>query len=287
MNKALQNLRAAAQKMQSSGSKDDFADKYWKLETDSAGNGYAIIRFLPGPTDDDLPFVKLYNHGFKGTSGRWFIENCPTTNGGTCPVCEENGTLWSSGVEKNKEIARSHKRKTSFISNILVVSDPKNPDNEGKVFMFRYGKKIFDKIMDMANPEFEDETPVNPFDPVEGCNFKIKQRKVEGFPNYDKSEFEKPAEIGTAKEIAKVIEQLHDLNAIIAADQFKSYDELTTKLALASNSVAKPRVAPVDSDEDDDQKFVQKVAESTKKPAPKVEDEDEDDLAYFQRLADE
>jgi hypothetical protein len=174
-----------------SNSKDD--NRFWQPSVDKAGNGMAVIRFLPAPAadgDDALPWVRVFSHGFQGPGG-WFIDNCLTTVNEKCPVCEHNSTLWNSGIEANKDIARKQKRKLSFYSNIYVVKDPVNPSNEGKVFLFKYGKKIFDKINDIMNPAFEDEKPINPFDLWSGANFKLKIRNVEGYRNYDKSELDR------------------------------------------------------------------------------------------------
>ncbi len=174
-------------------------ERLWKPELDTSGNGYAVIRFLPAIEGEDLPWVKLFSHAFQGPTGQWYIENSRTTLGrgdvGKDPVSEYNSSLWNSGVETDKEIARKQKRKLSYYSNIYVVSDSKNPHNEGKVFLFRYGKKIFDKLMAAMQPEFEDESPINPFDFWKGANFKLKIRKVDGYWNYDKSEFEAPSAI--------------------------------------------------------------------------------------------
>ena len=170
-------------------------ERLWKPELDKSGNGYAVIRFLPSPEGEDLPWAKVWNHAFQGPTGQWYIENSLTTIGQKDPVSEYNSKLWNSGVESDKEIARKQKRKLQYFSNILVVSDPKHPENEGKVMLFRYGKKIFDKMMEAMQPAFEDETPINPFDFWEGAEFKLKIRKVDGFWNYDKSEFSAPSPI--------------------------------------------------------------------------------------------
>ena len=172
------------------GSKED--DRFWQPEVDKAGNGMAVIRFLPGPSvdgDDALPWVRVFNHGFQGPGG-WYIENSLTTLNQKDPVSEYNSVLWNSGIEANKEIARKQKRRLTYISNVLIVSDSKHPENEGQIKLYKFGKKIFDKISEAMNPEFADETPLNPFDFWEGANFKIKIRQVEGYRNYDKSEFD-------------------------------------------------------------------------------------------------
>ena len=170
-------------------------DRLWKPELDKSGNGYAVIRFLPSCEGEDLPWAKLWSHAFQGPTGQWYIENSLTTTGGKDPVSELNTSLWNSGVESDKEIARKQKRKLQYYSNIYVVSDSKHPENEGKVFLFRYGKKIFDKIMAAMQPEFEDESAINPFDFWKGANFKLKIRKVDGYWNYDKSEFDSPTAV--------------------------------------------------------------------------------------------
>jgi len=250
---------------------------FWKAELDKAGNGFAIIRFLPGKTDDDVPFVKLFNHGFQGPSGKWFIEDCPTTIGQGCPVCEANGPLWNSGRESDKEIVRKRKRKTTYISNVLVVSDPKNPDNEGKIFMFKYGPKIFDKIKDvMAPPPEFQEDPLNPFDLEEGANFKLKIRKVEGYANFDKSEFDSPSNC----EID--LEGLHDIQQYVDPKRFKSHEELATKLSSVLNS--KTIAAPKQKDDDDDDvPFKPDMKVTSKSTVP----DDDDDLDYFKKLAED
>lgn len=299
---AMEKLLAAVQKTQERGGfKDPHADKFWRLEGDKAGNGYAILRFLPGPTEDDVPFIKVFAHGFKNDAGRWFIENCPTTIGEPCPVCEANGPLWNSGVEKDKEIVRLRKRKVAYISNVLVVSDSKNPDNEGKVFLFKYGQKIFDKVVGALTPEFEDEKPINPFDNKIGANFKFKMRQVEGYANYDKSEFDKCEAIGNDKEIAAIMKQTHDISVFLSAGEFKPYTDLKKKFDLIVGSVGANM--PV-RDDDGDAEFARRAAaaEARKadekpdavkedKPAtskkPTLETSDDDDMAYFRSLAEE
>ena len=292
-NSAMEKLLAAVNKAKngSSSFQDPFADKFWKLEGDKAGMGSAVIRFLPGhATDGDAdPFVKLYTHAFKNAASKWFIDNCPTTIGEDCPVCAANGVLWNTGTKENQDIVRPRSRKTSYISNVLVVSDSTNPDNNGKVFMFKYGRKIFDKVVGALTPEFEDETPFNPFDPESGANFKLKMRRVEGYANFDKSEFDKPESIGSAKRIAEVISQLHDIGAIVAKDQFKTYAELETKLNKVLGNADRVKSPDVNEDEE----FVTKVKES--KPAPKAKElpkkvestSDDDDLAFFKSLAED
>jgi len=275
-NTNLKSIVEAANKIKGGGFDDPNKDKFWLAECDKVGNGSAIIRFLPSTKEDGVPFVKLYSHGFKGPAGKWYIENCPTTIGNDCPACAANGVLWNSGIEANKEIVRKRKRRLSFISNVLVVSDPANPQNEGKVFMFKYGPKIFDMLVTAMQPEFDDITPVNPFDPEAGANFHLRIRKVEGMSNFDKSSFGKPAAID---DIDAVMSQCHDIDSLVAEDKFKSYADLEKKLNMVlGGEVTESVQAKPTTDR----------GRPVPKPAPKkVEDvpEEDDDLAYFRSLA--
>lgn len=205
--------------------------RYWRAAVDKAGNGYAVIRFLPAIEGEELPWVRVFSHGFQGPSGRWYIENSLTTLGKSDPVSDANNELWNSGSEANKELARKRKRRLNYISNILVVKDPANPENEGKTFLFKYGKKIFDKINDVMFPAFADEQAVNPFDFWKGANFKLKIRKVEGFTNYDKSEFEDTTELfeGNDDKIEAVWKAEHALQQFVDPSNFKPYEELKKK----------------------------------------------------------
>ena len=262
-------------------------DRFWKPVVDKAGNGMAVIRFLPAAEGEDMPWVQLFSHSFQGPTGQWYIENSLTTLNKKDPVSEYNTQLWNSGIEADKETARKQKRKLQYISNVYVVKDPSNPDNEGKVFLFKFGKKIFDKLNDLMNPEFEDETPVNPFDLWEGANFKLKIRKVEGYQNYDKSEFDSPAALSEDDdELERIWKAQHKLSEFISESNFKSYDELKAKLNkvlnLEDDIVEKPS-APVT-------KKAEKPAEVKK--AKTVEDsppwDNEDgDLSYFEKLAED
>jgi hypothetical protein len=279
-------------------------DRFWKPTLDKASNGFAVIRFLAAPEGEDIPWVRQYSHGFQGKGG-WFIENCPTTIGGKCPVCEANNDLWNSGVESDKKIARDRKRKLSYISNIYVVSDPSNPSSEGKVFLFKYGKSIFDLISAKMNPEFPDEQPVNPFDFWTGANFKMKIRKVDGYINYERSEFASPEPLlgGDDAKLEKLWKTQYSLKEFVAPAQFKSYNELQTKMNTVLNT---SRDVPATAEgEDDDEmmtfspKFEQKEAKAQreaaaksfgteKKPSAKFEPEEEDDaMSYFKRLAED
>ena len=263
-------------------------DRLWKPEVDKAGNGYAVIRFLPAPDGEDLPWAKLYTHAFQ-SSGGWYIENSLTTLGQKDPVSEHNSQLWNSGVDSDKEVARKQKRKLSYYSNVYVVKDPSNPSNEGKVFLFRYGKKIFDKITAAMQPEFEDETPINPFDFWAGANFKIKIKKVAGYWNYDSSEFAAPAPLLDDDDAMEAVwKQEHSLAEIVAPDQFKSYEDLKKRLDYVLGlTVAPKRQDPEVADEE----FVatpseeRAVVDTT--PSSVNPDEDEEDaLSYFAKLAE-
>ena len=264
-------------------------DRLWKPEVDKAGNGYAVIRFLPAPDGEDLPWAKLYTHAFQGTGG-WFIENSLTTLGQKDPVSEYNSQLWNSGVDSDKEVARKQKRKLSYYSNVYVVKDPSNPANEGKVFLFRYGKKIFDKITAAMQPEFEDETPINPFDFWAGANFKIKIKKVAGYWNYDSSEFAAPAPLLDDDDAMEAVwKQEYSLAEIVAPDQFKSYEDLKKRLDYVLGlTVAPKRQDPEVVDEEntlEDLSEGRAVTDTT--PSSVNTDEDEEDaLSYFAKLAE-
>ena len=261
-------------------------ERLWKPELDKSGNGYAVIRFLPAVKGEDLPWAKVWNHAFQGPTGQWYIENSLTTLNQKDPVSEHNTALWNTGLESDKEIARKQKRKLQYFSNVYVVSDTKHPENEGKVFLFRYGKKIFDKITAAMSPEFEDEKAINPFDFWEGANFKLKIRKVDGFWNYDKSEFEDPSKLfEDDAEVDKVWQSQYSLAEFTAPTNFKSYDELKTRLdAVLSGTV---KVGNVADEIDDAPVAAPKV--DTKPTTTKVETpvvEEDDTLAYFEKLAE-
>ena len=258
-------------------------ERLWKPELDTSGNGYAVIRFLPAIEGEDLPWAKLFSHAFQGPTGQWYIENSRTTLGrgdiGKDPASEYNSSLWNSGVETDKEIARKQKRKLSYYSNIYVVSDSKNPENEGKVFLFRYGKKIFDKLMAAMQPEFEDETPINPFDFWKGANFKLKIRKVDGFWNYDKSEFEAPSAIlDDDSAIERIWKEQYSLADFTAPSNFKSYDELKTRLdaVLSGKQVVSNQTV-------EDEPIASPKVDT--KPVESKQGEDEDTMDYFNKLA--
>ena len=286
---SLDKLLGAVEKENAPQEKKSYVDeRIWKPELDKSGNGYAVLRFLPAPEGEDMPWAKVFNHAFQGPTGQWFIENSLTTIGQKDPVSEYNTSLWNSGVESDKEIARKQKRKLQYFANVYVVSDPKHPENEGKVMLYRFGKKIFDKCMEAMQPAFEDETPVNPFDFWEGANFKLKIRKVDGFWNYDKSEFEAPSALfeDDAK-LEEVWKKQYSLADFSAASNFKSYDELKKRLdtVLAGTTTVGTAV-----DIMDDEPLDTTVTVDTKEePAPTVEvssDEEDDTLSYFEKLAD-
>ena len=255
-------------------------ERLWKPELDKSGNGYAVIRFLPSVEGEDMPWAKVWNHAFQGPTGQWYIENSLTTVGQKDPVSEHNTKLWNTGLETDKETARKQKRKIQYFSNIYVVSDSKHPENEGKVFLYRYGKKIFDKLMAAMQPEFEDETPINPFDFWKGANFKLKIRKVDGYWNYDKSEFETPSALGDDSVIEGIWKKQYALKEFTASTNFKSYEELKTRLdAVLSGTVS---VGNVTDTMDDEPIASPKV--DTKPVESKQEDED-DTMDYFNKLA--
>ena len=284
---SLNKLLDAAKGESAPQEKKSYVDeRLWKPELDKSGNGYAVIRFLPAVSGEDLPWAKVWNHAFQGPTGQWYIENSLTTLNQKDPVSEHNTRLWNTGLESDKEIARKQKRKLQYFSNIYVVSDTKHPENEGKVFLFRYGKKIFDKITAAMSPEFEDEKAINPFDFWEGANFKLKIRKVDGYWNYDKSEFEDTSKLfEDDSEADKVWKSQHSLAEFTAASNFKSYDELKTRLdAVLSGTVKVGNVA-----DDLDDAPVAKPKVDTKPVATKVETpvvEEDDTLAYFEKLAE-
>ena len=205
-------------------------ERIWKPELDKSGNGYAVIRFLPAPEGEDIPWQRMFSHSFQGPGG-WYIENSLTTINKNDPVGEANRRLWNSGSEADKETARRQKRKLSYFTNIYVVADPKHPENEGKVFLYKFGKKIFDKIMEAMQPQFDDEQAINPFDLWKGANFKLKIRKVDGFWNYDKSEFEAVTQLlPSDEELEKVYQSEYPLKPFHEESNFKSYAELKEKM---------------------------------------------------------
>ena len=258
-------------------------DRLWKPVLDKSGNGYAVIRFLPAVEGEDLPWAKVWNHAFQGPTGQWYIENSLTTISHKDPVSEHNTRLWNTGLESDKELARKQKRKLQYFSNIYVVSDAKHPENEGKVFLYRYGKKIFDKVMEAMQPEFEDEKAINPFDFWQGANFKLKIRKVDGFWNYDKSEFDASSPLLKDDDAIEEIWKIqYPLAEHTAATNFKSYDELKTRLdAVLSGTVSVGNV----TDELKDEPFAEPKVDTKPVEAPSSKKDEEDTMAYFEKLA--
>jgi len=280
----LDKLKAKVSELNASTEGATDKEKFWRPEVDKAGNGMATIRFLPASAqdgDDGLPWVKIFSHGFQGPGG-WLIDNCLTTKSQQCPVCEHNNKLWNSGIEANKEIVRKQKRKLNYIANIYIVSDPKHPENEGQVKLFKFGKKIFDKITEAMNPAFEDETPINPFDFWKGANFKLKITKVAGYQNYDKSEFTSAAPLSeNDEELEKIWKSESALSELVADKEFKSYDFLKNRLekVLGLND---------DGDAPRARTTVEQAKAAPKKPvAFDAPSEDDDDMAYFSKLAEE
>jgi hypothetical protein len=285
LSKALESINTNTE-----ASSDD--DRYWKPEIDKSGNGYAVSRFLPEPPQDEdgLPWVKMFRHGFQGPGG-WLIDDCRTTLNEKCPVCEHNTQLWNSGIEANKKIARDQKRKLTYVSNIYIVDDPKHPENNGKVFLFKYGKSIFDKINGAMHPEFEDEKPMNPFDLWKGANFKIKIRKVDGYQNYDKCEFDSPAALLDDDDaLEKVWKQEYSLKELIDPSKFKSYDAIKARLdkVLGLAGTTTPRTTVEDSSHMFETEVDEKpAAKKTPVKAPSIDEDEDDDMNYFAKLAAE
>ncbi len=295
-----EKLIKQVEKLNESGSKDD--DRFWKPVMDKSGVGSAVIRFLPAPEGCELPWAQVWSHAFQGPGG-WLIDNCLTTLGQQCPVCEKNRVLWNSGSDRDKEEARKQKRKLSYFANIYVIRDPANPDNEGKVFLYKFGKKIYDKILAAMQPEFEDETPINPFDFWTGANFKLKLVKKDGYWNYDKSEFAAPSPLldGDDDDLEKVYKSLNNLNDFTDPKEFKSYDDLKKRLeyTLGLRGVPKnqdPEVVAEEEDWDRERRgetssssrsaSYDDVTSSSSKSSYEDEDGEDDALSYFQKLAE-
>ena len=277
------------EKINNNGASGD--DRLWKLDVDKSGNGYAVIRFLPAPDGEDLPFVKLYSHAFQGPGG-WYIENSLTTLGQKDPVSEYNTQLWNNGTDSGKETARKQKRKLTYTSNIYVVKDPANPENEGKGFLFKYGKKIFDKLTAAMQPEFEDEEAIDPFDFWQGANFKLKAKNVAGYRNYDSSEFAPQSPLLDDDDALEALWKKElSLAEIVAADQFKSYDDLKRRLNYVLGNTAPRQDAEVEDEveiieRERAEQEVTAAADSTSRSVTADADED-DALSYFAKLAEE
>jgi hypothetical protein len=295
-----QKLVKEVEKMSNTTSGAD--ERLWKPELDKTGNGYAVIHFLPAPEGEDLPWAKVYSHAFQGPGG-WYIENSLTTIGQKDPVGEYNRELWNTGSEANKEVVRKQKRKLSYYSNIYVVQDNANPSNEGKVFLFKYGKKIFDKIMASMQPEFEDETPINPFDFWQGANFKLKIRKVDGYWNYDKSEFDRVSPLLDDDDALEALwKKEYSLDEFVSPSSFKTYEQLEARLKAVlgqKGSNSSSYNEDVEEEEVEARSFTPKFNRSEESELPEelsqkisslsrsaVEEDDDDTLSYFQKLAD-
>ena len=287
----INKLVAAAEKVggnagQQQASYED--NRFWKPEVDKAGNGFAVIRFLPAPAGEDLPWTRYWDHGFQGPGG-WYIEKSLTSIGMNDPVGEVNTKLWNSGLDSDKEIARKQKRRLHYVANILVVSDPAHPENEGKVFFYQFGKKIFDKMMDVMQPQFQDEEPVNPFDLWEGANFKLKIRNVEGYRNYDKSEFDKKSSVSADEaELESIYSKVYSLKEFTDPSKYKTYDELKAKLERVLGSSA-PRTT-AESITLDESMSAPSVGKSKFAPVEAMDDgfeSDDSTLSYFSKLANE
>lgn len=284
---SISKLVSAAQGQNGPVEKKSYADdRQWKPTVDKAGNGYAVLRFLPAPEGNDLPWVRYWDHGFKGPTGQWYIEKSLTSIGQSDPVSESNTKLWNSGDERDKEIARERKRRLHYVANVYVEQDSGNPENEGKVFLFTFGKKIFDKIMDVMQPQFADEEPINPFDFWEGASFKLKIRNVEGYRNYDKSEFASPSPLAESdSELEEIYEQVYDLNEFVDPENYKSYGELEARLNMVLGFAQTDGSGEYPS-------LVESEAPRQPKsaPAPEFSSDDEevdDTMSYFAKLAEE
>jgi len=289
-----QKLVKEVEKMNNAGSSGD--ERLWKLECDKGGNGYAVIRFLPAPEGEDLPFVKLYSHAFQGPGG-WYIENSLTTLSQKDPMSEYNTMLWNNGTDSGKEQARKQKRKLTYVANIYVVKDPANPSNEGQVMLYKFGKKIFDKITAAMQPEFEDEEAIDPFDFWQGANFKLKAKNVAGYRNYDSSEFARQDALLEDDEAMEAIwKKEYSLEDFIAPDQFKSYDDLKKRLDYVLGIKGTTKFQDQESVQEEEEFRQQNRGESNPVPQSmkeeldslsptKTDDDDDDTLSYFAALA--
>lgn len=287
--KSLESLTSELSKLSTNQGDKKSDERFWYPNVDKAGNGYSVIRFLPAPDGEEIPFVRIFEHGFKGPTGSWYIENSLTTIGKQDPVGEYNSQLWNSGLESDKEIARKQKRKLGYISNVYVITDTQNPENEGKVFLFRYGKKIWDKLNDAMNPQFPDQEPLNPFDLWAGANFKLRIRQVEGYRNYDQSQFAESKPLADDDTMESIWKQTYPLQPFLDPKNFKSYDELKAKLNKVlglddstlgmTPSLARAVAMPEDENETPAPRLKQAAA-------PKYdEDEDDESLEFFKKLA--
>ena len=304
---AISRLTSAAEKA-SGGEKNYGDDRFWAPTVDKAGNGYAVIRFLPAPQGEELPWIRYWDHGFKGPTGKWYIENSLSSIGQQDPLGEANSKLWATGTEANKQIVRNRKRRLHYVANIFVITDSGNPANEGKEFLYKFGKKIFDKIVDEMTPEFPDDKPVNPFDLWEGANFKLKIRQVEGYRNYDKSEFDEPSQLfgGDEQKLEAIYGELKSLKEFLDPKNYKSYADLEKKLKDVLGENGTPlttaeattlddktpeptrRTAPAkDAPTAEPATAPAKDASPTNEPLPDETDDGETTLSYFAKLAAE
>ena len=287
------SLTKAAEAVGSGAQKSYVDERFWKPTVDKAGNGYAVIRFLPAPAGEELPWVRYWDHGFKGPTGQWYIENSLTTIGQDDPVSEMNSVLWNSGRDEDKEIARNRKRRLHYVSNIMVVSDPGNPDNNGKTFLYTFGKKIFDKIMDVMQPQFQDETPVNPYDFWEGADFKLKIQQVAGYRNYDKSEFGAPKALSDDDaKLETIYNTQYSLAEIVSPTNFKSYEELKAKLnrVLGEEGMVMTTAESMSLEESAQSPQFKAAVEqpiASSAPAAPAEADEDDTMSYFARLAND
>jgi len=291
----LESLLKETQKINQPNSDQSGPDeRFWKPTVDKAGNGYAVIRFLPAPQNEELPWVRYWHHGFQGPAGQWYIENSLTTLGKKDPVTEYNNTLWNRGDQAGKDQARKQKRTLTYIANIYVVSDPGASQNEGKVFLFKFGKKIFDKLNEAMDPQFEDETPINPFDMWEGANFKMKIRNLEGYRNYDKSEFDtKAALLQDDDTLEGLWKTQFSLAEFVDTKNYKTYQELEARLNSVlglDGASPKPQTTAADADDQIALNRPQKAATAPKQQVadePTMKVDDDDDLSFFEKLAEE
>ena len=286
------NINKIIQAAESAGSgetKSYVDDRIWKPTVDQAGNGYSVIRFLPASEGAELPWVRFWDHGFKGPTGLWYIENSLTSIGQADPVGELNSRLWNSGNDADKEKARNQKRRLHYVSNIFVKSDPGNPTNEGKVFIFKFGKKIFDKIMDVMQPQFADEDPINPFDFWEGADFKLKIRNVEGYRNYDKSEFAGQSALSEDDtKLEDVYNKMYGLKEFVDPTNYKTYDELKEKLNRVLGEDTVSMGAPTMKQEiqmNEPEMPVQNVTQISETPSSNEKEDEDDTMSYFAKLA--
>jgi hypothetical protein len=284
MGSLTEKLIKQVEKLNDTGSKDD--ERFWKPVMDKGGTGSAVIRFLPAPEGCDLPWVQVWSHAFQ-SNGKWMIDNCLTTLGQNCPVCEANRELWNTGSKDNQNIVRDRKRKLSYYSNIYVVKDPANPDNEGRVFLYKFGKKIFDKIMASMQPEFDDEEPINPFDFWKGANFKLKLVKKDGYWNYDKSEFApSSALLEDDDELETIYKSLNNLNDFVSPSEFKSYEDLKKRLDYTLGLKGTPKYQDPETIGEEEEVEVSRPVKESVSVRPSASSDDEDDaLSYFSKLA--